>query len=148
MIKWRYCPELVQFHGFRSVEVLLDTPPRCSKSCPEAKGGSVRVQISPSRPVSVYMVKQVLSKSRSVQSSPVKSSLGFWQSLLRSTSCLSAKNTLANAEFLDDIAKLWIVSINHILADSICATHNARHIGVALGKDDQIAWCWTLGPPE
>ncbi|KAF2591590.1 hypothetical protein F2Q70_00038219 [Brassica cretica] len=77
MIKWRYCPELVQFHGFRSVEVLLDTPPRCSKSCPEAKGGSVRVQISPSRPVSVYMVKQVLSKSRSVQSSPVKSSLGF-----------------------------------------------------------------------
>ncbi|KAF3494320.1 hypothetical protein DY000_02052248 [Brassica cretica] len=57
MIKFRYCPELVQFHGFRSVEVLLDTPPRCSKSCPEAKGGSVRVQISLSRPVSVYMVK-------------------------------------------------------------------------------------------
>ncbi|KAF2570336.1 hypothetical protein F2Q70_00002379 [Brassica cretica] len=26
-IKWRCCPRLVQFHGFRSVEVLLDTPP-------------------------------------------------------------------------------------------------------------------------
>ncbi|KAF3547051.1 hypothetical protein DY000_02008456 [Brassica cretica] len=41
MIKWRYCPELVQFHGFRSVEVLLDTPPRSSKNCPEPKGSQV-----------------------------------------------------------------------------------------------------------
>ncbi|KAF2545965.1 hypothetical protein F2Q70_00020461 [Brassica cretica] len=55
---------------------------------------------------------EVLSKSRSVQSSPVKSSLGFWPSHLRSSSCFSPKNT------------------------------------VALGKDDRIAWCWTLGPPE
>nr|VDD08647.1 unnamed protein product [Brassica oleracea] len=57
MIKWRCCPELVWFYGFRSVEVLLDTPPGSSKNCPEAKGGSVRVQISLSRPVSFFMVK-------------------------------------------------------------------------------------------
>ncbi|KAL0645845.1 hypothetical protein Bca4012_044136 [Brassica carinata] len=56
MVKWRCCPEIVQLHGFRSVEVLLDTPPGSPKNCPEAKGGSVRVQISPSRPVSVYMI--------------------------------------------------------------------------------------------
>ncbi|WZZ27247.1 hypothetical protein YC2023_010648 [Brassica napus] len=57
MIKWRCCPELVQFYGFRSVEVLLDTPPGSPKNCPEAKGGSVRVQISLSRPVSFFLVK-------------------------------------------------------------------------------------------
>ncbi|KAF3555787.1 hypothetical protein F2Q69_00015690 [Brassica cretica] len=57
MIKWRCCPELVQFHGFRSVEVLLDTPPGSPKNCPEARGGSVRVQISLLRPVSFFMVK-------------------------------------------------------------------------------------------
>ncbi|KAF3594335.1 hypothetical protein DY000_02027483 [Brassica cretica] len=32
---------------------------------------------------------EVMSNSRSAQSSPVKSSIGFWLSLLRSTSCLS-----------------------------------------------------------
>ncbi|KAF2558238.1 hypothetical protein F2Q68_00015277 [Brassica cretica] len=32
---------------------------------------------------------EVMSDSRSAQSSPVKSSIGFWLSLLRSTSCLS-----------------------------------------------------------
>ncbi|KAF2592017.1 hypothetical protein F2Q70_00039169 [Brassica cretica] len=40
-----------------SVEVLLDTPPGSPKNCPEAKGGYVRVQISQSRPVSVFMMK-------------------------------------------------------------------------------------------
>ncbi|WZZ27065.1 hypothetical protein YC2023_010466 [Brassica napus] len=82
MIKWRCFPELVQFYGFISVEVLLDTPPGSPKNCPEAKGGSVRVKISLSRPVSFFMVKprffpsQDQSKSRSVQSTPFKSSLG------------------------------------------------------------------------
>ncbi|WZZ51538.1 hypothetical protein YC2023_051645 [Brassica napus] len=42
-IKWRYRLELVQIHGFRAVEVLLDTPPGSPKNCPGAKGGSVRV---------------------------------------------------------------------------------------------------------
>ncbi|KAF3508332.1 hypothetical protein F2Q69_00007883 [Brassica cretica] len=69
--KWRYCSKLVQFHGLRSVEVLLDTPPGSPKNCPEAKGGSVRIHISPSRPVSVFMMKPRLCPSRD-QSSPVK----------------------------------------------------------------------------
>ncbi|KAF2608548.1 hypothetical protein F2Q68_00045354 [Brassica cretica] len=80
MIKWRYCPELFQFHGFRSVEVLLDTPPGSPKNCSGAKGGSVQVEIS------------------SVQSS--KSSLGFWPSPLRSTSCFSPR-TLSWSNFCD-----------------------------------------------
>ncbi|WZZ70104.1 LOW QUALITY PROTEIN: hypothetical protein YC2023_081474 [Brassica napus] len=58
------CPELVQIHGFRSVEVLLDAPPGSPKNCPEAKGGSVRVQISPYRPVSFYMIKPRVSPSQ------------------------------------------------------------------------------------
>ena len=80
MIKWRCRPELVQFHRFRSVNVLLDIPPRRPKNCPEARGGYIRVQISLSRPVSVYMVKQRFCPSR-YQSSPVQSSrpLGFGQ---------------------------------------------------------------------
>ncbi|KAG5373775.1 hypothetical protein IGI04_042900 [Brassica rapa subsp. trilocularis] len=82
MVKWRCLPELVQFHGFRSVEVMLDTPPRSPKNCPESRGGSVRVQISLSRPVSFFMVKPRLCP-RQDQSSPVKSSrpLGFGQVL-------------------------------------------------------------------
>ncbi|WZZ70219.1 hypothetical protein YC2023_081589 [Brassica napus] len=72
-IKWRCCLELVQFYGFRSVEVLLDTPPGSPKNCPEAKGGSVRVQISLSRPVSFFMVKPRFCPSRD-QISPVQSS--------------------------------------------------------------------------
>ncbi|KAF3551435.1 hypothetical protein DY000_02000187 [Brassica cretica] len=43
---WRCCPELVQIHRFRSIEVLLDTPPRSPKNYPKAKGGSVQVEIS------------------------------------------------------------------------------------------------------
>ncbi|CAG7863414.1 unnamed protein product [Brassica rapa] len=75
-IKWRCCPELVQNHGFRSLEVLLDTPPGSPKNCQRAKGGSV--QIRPSRPVSVFMIKPRVCPSRG-QSSPVQSRrlLGF-----------------------------------------------------------------------
>ncbi|KAF2588375.1 hypothetical protein F2Q70_00039922 [Brassica cretica] len=77
MIKWRYCPELVQFHRFRSVEVLLDTPPGSPKNCPEAKEGSVRVHISLLRPVSVYMAKPRFCPSRD-QSSTVQSRRSSW----------------------------------------------------------------------
>ncbi|CAG7863434.1 unnamed protein product, partial [Brassica rapa] len=80
-IKWRCCPRLVQFHGFRSVErVLLDTPPKCPKNCPAAKGDSV--QISLSRRVSFFMMKPRLCPSQD-QSSPVQSRrpLGFGQVL-------------------------------------------------------------------
>ncbi|WZZ72802.1 hypothetical protein YC2023_084172 [Brassica napus] len=45
MIKWRCCPELVQFHRFRSVEILLDTPPRSPENCPEARGGSRYLEV-------------------------------------------------------------------------------------------------------
>ncbi|KAL0678133.1 hypothetical protein Bca4012_006114 [Brassica carinata] len=69
-------------HPRQSVEVLLDTPPGSPKNCPEAKGGSVRVQISLSRPVSFFMVKPRLCPSQD-QSSPVQSRrpLGFGQVL-------------------------------------------------------------------
>ncbi|KAL0825386.1 hypothetical protein Bca101_049063 [Brassica carinata] len=60
MIKWKCYPEFVQVHGFRSVKVMLDTPSGSPKNCPEAKA-------------------EVLSKSRSIPSSPIKSSLGFGQ---------------------------------------------------------------------
>ncbi|KAF3527307.1 hypothetical protein DY000_02039480 [Brassica cretica] len=69
---------IVQFYGFRSVEVLLDTPPGNPKNCPKARGGSVRVQISLSRPVSFFMVKPRLcprqdqSRSRYLEDD-------FWQ---------------------------------------------------------------------
>ncbi|KAF2599265.1 hypothetical protein F2Q68_00011617 [Brassica cretica] len=80
MIKWRCCTRLVQFHGFRSVEVLLDAPPVSPKNCPEAREGSVRVKISLSRPVSFFMVKPRLCP-RQDQSRPVQSShpLGLGQ---------------------------------------------------------------------
>ncbi|KAF2541592.1 hypothetical protein F2Q68_00030185 [Brassica cretica] len=55
---------IVQFYGFRSVKVLLDTPPGSPKNCPEARGGSVRVQISLSRPISFFMVKPRFCPSR------------------------------------------------------------------------------------
>ncbi|KAL0803568.1 hypothetical protein Bca101_096058 [Brassica carinata] len=125
MIKCRCCPDLVQFHGFRSVEVLLYTPPGSPKNCPGAKGGSV--QISPSRPVSFYMVKPRFCPSRD-QSSSVQSSrpLGFGQVF----SDQPAASRLEHCELA-------------------CITHPTlfSFLQVALGKDDRIAWCWTLGPP-
>ncbi|KAF2546010.1 hypothetical protein F2Q70_00021738 [Brassica cretica] len=68
MVKWMCYPELVQIHGFRSVEVMLDTPPGSPKNCLGANGGSV--QISLSKPVSFYMVKPRLCPSQD-QSSTV-----------------------------------------------------------------------------
>ncbi|KAL0759137.1 hypothetical protein Bca101_075287 [Brassica carinata] len=82
MVKWRCRPELVQIHKFRSVEVLLDTPPGSPKNCPESRGGSVRVQISLSRPFSFFMIKPRVCPNQD-QFSPVQSSrpLGFGQVL-------------------------------------------------------------------
>ncbi|CAN7126736.1 unnamed protein product [Brassica rapa subsp. narinosa] len=127
MVKWRCLPELVQFHGFRSVEVMLDTPPRSPKNCPESRGGSVRVQISLSRPVSFFMVKPRLCP-RQDQSSPVKSSrpLCFGQ-VLSDQPAAYRQRTLA------------LVIVTHPTPLSF--------LQVALGKGDRIAWCWTLGPP-
>ncbi|KAF2558231.1 hypothetical protein F2Q68_00015278 [Brassica cretica] len=73
MVKRRCCLERDQFHGFISVKVLkFNTPPGGSKNCPEAEGGSVRGQISLSRPVSFFMRKPRLCPIRD-QLSPVQS---------------------------------------------------------------------------
>ncbi|KAF2614310.1 hypothetical protein F2Q70_00011375 [Brassica cretica] len=120
MIKRKCCPELVQIHGFRSVEVLLDTPPGSLKNSPEAKEA------------------EVLSKSRSVQSTPVKSLIRFWPSALRSTSCLSPRTLEEEHEVTR--AQVPILSPKSGLG--------TRFGLVALGKDDRIAWSWTLGPPS
>ncbi|WZY70060.1 hypothetical protein YC2023_002300 [Brassica napus] len=82
MIKWRYCPELVQFHGFRSVEVLLDTP-RERRFCQSLDQSVEACQC-------LHDQAEVLSKTRSVQSTP-DVHLGFWPSPLRSTSCFSPR---------------------------------------------------------
>ncbi|KAF2611519.1 hypothetical protein F2Q70_00011427 [Brassica cretica] len=68
MIKWKCCPELVQFHGFRLVVFMkLDTPAGSPKNCPEAREGSTRVEFSPDQ----YQGRFCPSGD---QSSPVKSS--------------------------------------------------------------------------
>ena len=77
MMKCRCCPELVQFYGVRSVEVLkFDTPPESPKICPESREGSTRVDFSP------YQYQGRLCPIQD-QSSPFQSSrpLGFGQVL-------------------------------------------------------------------
>ncbi|KAG5374197.1 hypothetical protein IGI04_042485, partial [Brassica rapa subsp. trilocularis] len=236
-VKWRCCPRLVQFYGFRSVEVLLDTPPKCPKNCPAAKGDSV--QISLSRRVSFFMMKPRLCPSQD-QSSPVQSRrpLGFGQVLYDQP----AASRLEHCELVPVIFKdsfiaggwtIWITLLvlrvlGHIgrttgtmvsLVESMCRQYvrdppilglcrgelvflqtsypagsrkplirwigktqrdgvltlshksglgtglglvcilfpllearswqeaKSNLVTVALGKDDRIAWCWTLGPP-
>nr|VDC95889.1 unnamed protein product [Brassica oleracea] len=73
------------------------------------------------------MVKPRLSP-RQDQSSPLHSSrpLGFGHVL----SDQPAASCLEHCEL--------------VLCESLLEFREAR---VALGKDDRIAWCWTLGPP-
>ncbi|KAL0706531.1 hypothetical protein Bca4012_072957 [Brassica carinata] len=185
MIKWRCCPELVQFYGFISVEVLLDTPPGSPKNCLEAKGGSVRVKISLSRPVSFFMVKPRISPSRD-QSSPLHSSrpLGFGQVLSdqpatsrlehltrRTVGCRAVTRRTVGRGRLKvpsfGLCGWWILKLCGIIGWPIMFLFDCWSTGswfpllevrlwqeaksnlvtVALGKDDWIAWCWTLGPP-
>ncbi|WZZ26906.1 hypothetical protein YC2023_010307 [Brassica napus] len=171
----RCCPELVQFYGFISVEVLLDTPLGSPKNCPEAKGGSV--QISLSRPISFFMVKPRFCPSRDQSSQDVH--LGFWPSPLRSTSyfsprtldncveCVLCRQQVRNPPML---GMFWgglvfprpriqrvltlspkVVDIKAmrfpLLEVRLWQEANSNLVTVALGKDDWIAWCWTLGPP-
>ncbi|KAG2272279.1 hypothetical protein Bca52824_066834 [Brassica carinata] len=65
--------ELFQIHGFRSISPILTEVQELS----EAKGGSVRIQISLSRPVSFFMVKPRLCP-RQDQSSPLQSRRSSW----------------------------------------------------------------------
>ncbi|KAF3546952.1 hypothetical protein DY000_02007564 [Brassica cretica] len=67
----------------------FDTLPGSPKNCLEAKEGSVRVQIIPSRPVSFFMIKERFCASRDQSSQDIK--VGFWLSPLRSTSCFSPR---------------------------------------------------------
>ncbi|KAF2612107.1 hypothetical protein F2Q70_00011383 [Brassica cretica] len=105
---------IVLFYGFRSVEVLLDTPPGSPKNCPEARGGSVRVQISLSRPVSFFMVKpSCLSAKNTVSYDQLIADLFSCMFPLLG-SWIMAGGRLANAECLDDIAKSWIIRYSGI----------------------------------
>ncbi|KAF2562265.1 hypothetical protein F2Q70_00014684 [Brassica cretica] len=135
------------------------------------------------------MIKLRFCPSRD-QSSPVKSSLGFWPSPLRSTSCFSPRILdLKNCGLSRGDPKdrgpqsvessffwpLWFLTLSHnsgsgwwilklcgiigwpimFLFDCWFPLLEARSwqeaksnlVTVALGKDDRIAWCWTLGPP-
>ncbi|WZY99668.1 hypothetical protein YC2023_071997 [Brassica napus] len=200
-IKWRCCPGLVQFHGFRSVEVLLDTPPKCPKNCPAAKRDSV--QISLSRRVNFFMMKPRLCPSQD-QSSPVKASIGFWPSprLEHCELCFLGlvpsgfKETPYSLDREDSGERCHVVWLSITRRCNVAVTRRTvgcravtrRTVGrgrlkgdrilpierrntkspgprfpllearswqeaksnlvtVALGKDDWIASCWTLGPP-
>ncbi|KAF3561706.1 hypothetical protein DY000_02015701 [Brassica cretica] len=170
MIKCRCCPDLVQFHGFRTVEVLHDTPPGSPKNCPGAKGGSV--QINPSRPVSFYMVKPRFCPSRD-QSSSVQSSRPLGFGLVFSDQ--PAASRLEHYE-LACVNSTW--NLGFLLSLKIVSQHEAElsgalretgswpmaewlHDGVVTGsdlndiaEDDEeehkvtisrvIVWCWVL----
>ncbi|KAF3508451.1 hypothetical protein F2Q69_00005928 [Brassica cretica] len=185
-----------------SVEVLLDTPPGSPKNCPEARGGSVRVQISLSRPVSFFMVKPRLCP-RQDQSSPFQSRrpLGFGQVLSDQPAVSRLEHLQVPVIFKDSVVAggrtIWVIPrdcVSSVMPTAGAKPANARHedrilpverrntklLGpeleccvvlvcrrglwnprvpvtlsyiiaggqVTLGKDDRIAWCWTLGPPE
>ncbi|WZZ52551.1 hypothetical protein YC2023_052658 [Brassica napus] len=80
---------------------------RSSTRCSPGKSEELRFCPSPDQPVEacrfLHGEAEVISKSRSVQSSLVKSSIGFWPSLLRSTSCLSAKNTVSYDQLIAEL---------------------------------------------
>ncbi|KAG5407886.1 hypothetical protein IGI04_014005, partial [Brassica rapa subsp. trilocularis] len=121
---------------------------------------------------------EVMSKSRSIQSSPVKASIGFSPSPLRLTSFLSAKNTVSRylevgswheAGVLSDLVTggfketpysldredsdrrghgLWLMTRRTVGCRAVTRMTVGRgRLKVALGKNDRIAGCWTLGPP-
>ncbi|WZZ15322.1 hypothetical protein YC2023_108411 [Brassica napus] len=182
-----------------SVEVLLDTPPGSPKNCPEARGGSVRVQITLSRPVNFFMVKPRLCP-RQDQSIPVQSRrpLGFGQvfsdqpAASRLEHCeLVCVNSTWNLGFplsLKIVSQreaglsgpyrpdYWCYVCRQYVRNppilGLCRGSDVKSkvvdikamrfpllearswqeaksnlVTVALGKDDRIAWSWTLGPP-
>ncbi|WZZ26880.1 hypothetical protein YC2023_010281 [Brassica napus] len=178
MIKWRCCPELVQFYGFRSVEVLLDTLPRSPKNCPEAKGGSVRVQISLSRPeifghigrspgcdvdttgpmpyrldYEDNCVECVLptagakpAHARHVEGDPKDCRLSRGDPKdcgPRSVLTLSPKSGSGTRLGLG----VDIKAMRFPLLEARLWQEAKSNLVTSLGKDDRIAWCWTLGPP-
>ncbi|WZY87198.1 hypothetical protein YC2023_033582 [Brassica napus] len=113
------------------------------KNCPEARGGSVQVQIRLSRPVSFFVVKPRLCP-RQDQFSPVHSRrlLGFGQVLSDqpAASRLEHFSTKGLRPYRPDY---WFP----LLEARSWQEAKSNLVTVALGKDDRIAWCWTLGPP-
>ncbi|KAF3537258.1 hypothetical protein F2Q69_00022977 [Brassica cretica] len=168
MIKRKYCPELVQIHGFRSVKVLLDTPPGSLKNSPEAKVGSIRVQISLSKPVSFYMVKPRFcpsqDQSRLLQSSRQS---GFGKVLSDQPAAYPLEHLQVPVIFKDSFSAggwtIWVLTLSPksglgtgfglvciwfpLLEARSWQEAKSNLLTVALGKDDRIAGCWTLGPP-
>ncbi|KAF3571989.1 hypothetical protein F2Q69_00058395 [Brassica cretica] len=201
MVKQKCCPELVQVHMFRSVEVLLDTPPGSTKNCPEAK----EVEISPVHSSSPLGIGQVLSdqpaayRHRTLGVGLFEFHLEF--RVVCELACLSSTWNLVHVpvifkdSFVAGGRTIWVQENPY----SLDREHSERHghglwlsgytdgvvtssdptvgclarvmeslskrstdircygslqeaksnlVTVALGKDDRIAWCWTLGPPE
>ncbi|WZZ15255.1 hypothetical protein YC2023_108344 [Brassica napus] len=120
------------------------------KNCPEARGGSVRVQISLSRPVNFFMVKPRLCP-RQDQSIPVQSRrpLGCGQVF----SDQPAASRLEHCELGDRILPIERRNTKSpgprfpLLEARSWQEAKSNLVTVALGKDDRIASCWTLGPP-
>ncbi|KAF2579009.1 hypothetical protein F2Q68_00004513 [Brassica cretica] len=141
----------------RSVEVLLDTPPGSPKNCPEARGGSVRVQISLSRPVSFFMVKpSCLSAKNTVSYDQLIADLFSCMFPLLG-SWIMAGGRLANAECLDDIAKSWIIRYSGISLYgrgvnfvTLTGSSLTRHVALpdhGVGLDGQSCSCLIVGWP-
>ncbi|WZY99628.1 hypothetical protein YC2023_071957 [Brassica napus] len=137
-----------------------------SKNCPEANGGSVRVQISLSRPFSFFMVKPRLCP-RQDQSSSVQLPLslkivsqreaGLYGDpkdcgLSRGDPKDCGPRSVESSFFLACVVltlspKSRLAIRFPLLEARSWQEAKSNLVTVALGKDDRIAWCWTLGPP-
>ncbi|WZZ15374.1 hypothetical protein YC2023_108463 [Brassica napus] len=113
------------------------------KNCPEARGGSVRVQISLLRPVNFFMVKPRLCP-RQDQSIPVQSRrpLGFGQ-VFSDQPAASRLEHFSSKGLRPYRPDYWFP----LLEARSWQEAKSNLVTVALGKDDRIASCWTLGPP-
>ncbi|KAF3502334.1 hypothetical protein F2Q69_00042260 [Brassica cretica] len=103
---------------------------------------------SPDQPVEacqfLHGEAEVLSKSRLVKSSPVKSSLGYLPSPLRSTSCFSPRTLPPASPIEDRGTAIPIEDRDRVIPERLrlCGVI-VKGLPVALGKDDRIAWFWT-----
>ncbi|KAF3532181.1 hypothetical protein DY000_02039492 [Brassica cretica] len=114
---------------------------------------ALRVQIN--QPVEVcqflYGEAEVVSKKRSVQSTPVMSSIGLAKSS-PINQLLIGKEHLIEVMLIELMACLLLLENRStmLMEDRILPIvkeePNITRARVALGKDDRIAWCWTLGP--